>query len=363
MSTAGKAVFLSALTVVHGARRGVPRAGHGVPVDGARHDPVGRRGRARVAHAPAGAARRARRPRPRPQEHRRTPTSPPRAAGQRWTGVALRRPGAVLAIGLVVLGALIVPALGMHLGMPGAQVVDKGNTSRDGYDMLVAGVRARRRRTRVHHRPRRRRAAPSCRSPPPYPDVVDARVVTAAGGDRSRRRARHRLRPRSTTPAPRRSSTASASELDDAVPARDGRRSRRAEPRPHRRAHRTRALRDRPHPDRRVPAAAHRVPQPRRRAHLDPDEPAHRRRRVRLRDARVPTRLRHRPPRHRAPAVRRRVGAAVLLRAAVRALDGLPAVPARRDPRTLRSHRRHQARDRAKASPAPDGRSPTPRSS
>jgi len=57
---------------------------------------------------------------------------------QRVTGVALRRPAAVLAIGLVVIGGLIVPAIGMHLGMPGAKVVDKGNTSRDGYDMLVS---------------------------------------------------------------------------------------------------------------------------------------------------------------------------------------------------------------------------------
>jgi len=56
---------------------------------------------------------------------------------QRWTGIALRRPARVLAVGLVVLGALIVPAFGMHLGMPGAHVVDTGNTSRDGYDMLV----------------------------------------------------------------------------------------------------------------------------------------------------------------------------------------------------------------------------------
>ncbi len=56
----------------------------------------------------------------------------------RWTGVALRRPGTILAIGLVVLGAFAVPALGMKLGMPGARVVDRGNTSRDGYEMLVA---------------------------------------------------------------------------------------------------------------------------------------------------------------------------------------------------------------------------------
>jgi putative drug exporter of the RND superfamily len=57
---------------------------------------------------------------------------------QRWTGIALRKPAAVLTLGLVVIGALIVPALGMHLGMPGAKVVDTGNTSRDGYDMLVS---------------------------------------------------------------------------------------------------------------------------------------------------------------------------------------------------------------------------------
>ena len=56
----------------------------------------------------------------------------------RWTGVALRRPGTVLTIGLVLLGALIVPSFGMKLGMPGATVVDQGYTSRDGYDMLVA---------------------------------------------------------------------------------------------------------------------------------------------------------------------------------------------------------------------------------
>ena len=55
----------------------------------------------------------------------------------RWTGVALRRPGTVLAIGIVLLGALVLPAVGIHLGMPGARVVDQGHTSRDGYDTLV----------------------------------------------------------------------------------------------------------------------------------------------------------------------------------------------------------------------------------
>jgi RND superfamily putative drug exporter len=55
----------------------------------------------------------------------------------RWTGVALRRPGKVLAVALVLLGVLVLPAVGIHLGMPGARVVDPGRTSRDGYDMLV----------------------------------------------------------------------------------------------------------------------------------------------------------------------------------------------------------------------------------
>ena len=40
-------------------------------------------------------------------------------------------------IGIVLLGALVLPAVGIHLGMPGARVVDQGHTSRDGYDTLV----------------------------------------------------------------------------------------------------------------------------------------------------------------------------------------------------------------------------------
>jgi RND superfamily putative drug exporter len=44
----------------------------------------------------------------------------------------------VLTIGVVLLGALIVPAFGMKLGMPGARVVDSGRTSRDGYEAMVA---------------------------------------------------------------------------------------------------------------------------------------------------------------------------------------------------------------------------------
>jgi len=56
---------------------------------------------------------------------------------QRWTILSLRRPGTILALGLLLLGVLIAPAFGMRLGMPGARVVEQGHTSRDGYDMLV----------------------------------------------------------------------------------------------------------------------------------------------------------------------------------------------------------------------------------
>ena len=55
----------------------------------------------------------------------------------RWTAAAMRRPGATLAAGLGILLLLAVPALGMRLGMPGARVVDEGNQSRDGYETVV----------------------------------------------------------------------------------------------------------------------------------------------------------------------------------------------------------------------------------
>ena len=55
----------------------------------------------------------------------------------RWTGRALRRPGLTLALGLFLLLALAAPALGLRLGMPGARVVDEGRSSRDGYELLV----------------------------------------------------------------------------------------------------------------------------------------------------------------------------------------------------------------------------------
>ncbi len=56
----------------------------------------------------------------------------------RWTSDALKRPGLTLALGLILLLGLAAPALGMRLGMPGARVVDQGYSSRDGYELVVA---------------------------------------------------------------------------------------------------------------------------------------------------------------------------------------------------------------------------------
>ncbi len=55
----------------------------------------------------------------------------------RWTGLAMSHPGRTLVAGLSLLLLLAAPAVGMRLGMPGAHVVDEGRSSRDGYDMMV----------------------------------------------------------------------------------------------------------------------------------------------------------------------------------------------------------------------------------
>ena len=55
----------------------------------------------------------------------------------RWTGRALDHPARTLTAGLALLLLIAAPAVGMRLGMPGARVVDEGRSSRDGYEMLV----------------------------------------------------------------------------------------------------------------------------------------------------------------------------------------------------------------------------------
>ena len=79
--------------------------------------------------------------RTRHNKHPHGQDDPDIAAEDRWvrlTSGALKRPRLTLAIGVVLLGSLAAPAIGMELGMPGPRVVDEGRTSRDGYETLVA---------------------------------------------------------------------------------------------------------------------------------------------------------------------------------------------------------------------------------
>ncbi len=55
----------------------------------------------------------------------------------RWTARAMKRPVVTLVTGLGLLLILAAPAVGMRLGMPAAGVVDRGYQSRDGYDAVV----------------------------------------------------------------------------------------------------------------------------------------------------------------------------------------------------------------------------------
>ena len=344
------------------ARRRVRGAGHGVPLDGARHDPVGRRRRARLAHP---AARRARRrsatgcwwPRA-----TRTPTAPPRAAGPGGPARRSRHPGRTLARRTrpaaaarragdrACASACPAPAWSTRAA-PAATATrwwssPSGPVPRRRCSSPCRPARPSRSSTSPRPTPtsstpgswpsRPPSGAPSCGSPPP---------------------------PRSTPRRPPTWSAGCAPTIGAAVPDAAGRRPGRPEPRPHRRAHRPGAAGHRPHHGRGVRAAARRVPQPHHRPVVDPAEPDQRRRQLRVRHPRVPARHRRRPHRHRAPGLRRRLGAAVLLRPAVRPVDGLPAVPAGRDPGALRGHRRHADSPSARASPAPAGPSPTPRSS
>jgi putative drug exporter of the RND superfamily len=55
----------------------------------------------------------------------------------RWISRALWKPRRTLGVGLVLMLALAAPAVSMRLGMPDATVVDKGAQSRDGNDAVV----------------------------------------------------------------------------------------------------------------------------------------------------------------------------------------------------------------------------------
>src|ERR687892_229157 len=101
--------------------------------------------------------------------------------------------------------------------------------------------------------------------------------------------------------------------------------------------HRARAPADVPVPDGRLPLG-------RDRRHGRRPEPALRRSGVRAARARVPVRHRRRSPRVPGRGPDRGVGAAIPVLGALRALDGLPGVPAEPDPGALRRDPRHRRR-------------------
>ncbi|WP_406277669.1 MMPL family transporter [Embleya sp. NBC_00896] len=59
--------------------------------------------------------------------------------GTRWARFVLRRPVAVLVLGVVGLGALAVPAASLRLGMPGDEAKSTATTERRAYDALAEG--------------------------------------------------------------------------------------------------------------------------------------------------------------------------------------------------------------------------------
>ncbi|MFD8820601.1 MMPL family transporter, partial [Streptomyces sp. NPDC059627] len=62
--------------------------------------------------------------------------------GSRWARFVLRRPLAVLLLGVVGLGALALPVRDLQLGMPGDEVKPTSTTERRAYDDLAAGFGA-----------------------------------------------------------------------------------------------------------------------------------------------------------------------------------------------------------------------------
>ncbi|MFI0895731.1 MMPL family transporter [Streptomyces sp. NPDC020983] len=59
--------------------------------------------------------------------------------GSRWARFVLRRPVAVLVLGVLGLGALAVPVASLHLGSPGDEALSTSTTQRRAYDDLARG--------------------------------------------------------------------------------------------------------------------------------------------------------------------------------------------------------------------------------
>jgi RND superfamily putative drug exporter len=87
-----------------------------------------RRERKRIAGKPLSA-------RQRRKEEKRAARQRPNL-GARWAGFVLRRPAAVLLLGVLGLGAIAAPATRLELGLPGEGTMAPDTTQRKAYDML-----------------------------------------------------------------------------------------------------------------------------------------------------------------------------------------------------------------------------------
>ncbi len=65
-------------------------------------------------------------------------SEPGKLAGYRWANWVVRRRVPVLIVGVLTLGVLCLPIIGMHLGLPGAESNPTSDTSRRAYDLTTA---------------------------------------------------------------------------------------------------------------------------------------------------------------------------------------------------------------------------------
>jgi len=73
---------------------------------------------------------------------RRSAADPDSPAGARWARFVVRRRVPVLIGGIALLGALAIPALSVHLGLPGAGSDPASSTDRQAYDLTTEGFGA-----------------------------------------------------------------------------------------------------------------------------------------------------------------------------------------------------------------------------
>ena len=269
----------------------------------------------------------------------------------------MRRPAISLIATTAVLLALAFPVLGLQLGAAGHVVAAERHASPSrGWSRWSA--------TSPAARPTRSTSSSTARPTTPASRQGLARLRAELAGDRdfaaraltveNGPRVAVASVPLTVEPSSGRGSAAIDRLRDDYVP----RRVRRGRGPRVRRRHagrgarlvrgrrRLAADRDRVRADAELRPAHARVPVDRHPADRDRRQPAVRRRRLRDPRARLPEGRRRRSARLHAGRADRRVGADLPVQRAVRALDGLPGVPAQPHPRTLGGDRRHAGRDR-----------------